>query len=71
MTTTTTDTNHTVLSRHNTSDGVVTWFRCDHCGALLMRLSPADNEVPLAAGKHKDGCPTCGELASRRARKAS
>lgn len=59
-TATTTDTNYTVLSRHNTSDGVVTWFRCNRCGALRMHLSPAGNDGPLTAGNHKDGCPACG-----------
>jgi len=59
---TTTDTNYTVVSRHNTSEGVVLWVRCNRCAALRMHLLPAiGGDVALTAGHHEDTCPTCGE----------
>jgi hypothetical protein len=34
-----------VLSRHRTSDGVVTWTRCD-CGDLQIWLTRPGNQTP-------------------------
>ncbi|WP_168221300.1 hypothetical protein [Actinomadura sp. WMMA1423] len=39
----------TLVSRHLTSDGVVTWTRCA-CGRLRMDLVPSGGGQGLAAG---------------------
>lgn len=44
---------YTVVSRHRTSQGEVTYVRCNACGALRM-LSAS-----LAVGHHDDRCPLC------------
>lgn len=44
---------YTVVSRHRTSQGDVTYVRCDACGALRMLSASA------AAGHHGDRCPSC------------
>jgi NAD-dependent SIR2 family protein deacetylase len=46
-------TGYTVVSTHRTSQGDVTYVRCNACGGLRM-LSPS-----LSAGGHGDRCPVC------------
>lgn len=51
---------YTVVSRHNTSQGVVSYVRCDNCGALRMVATPAPHGgAPMTAGHHADRCPVC------------
>lgn len=53
-------TSYTVVSSHNTSQGVVTWVRCDLCAGLRMLLQPArPGDASIAAGHHADRCPNC------------
>ncbi|MFE2180989.1 hypothetical protein [Streptomyces sp. NPDC059455] len=51
---------HTIVSRHNTSEGVVVWSRCA-CGRLQMVLIPyGTGGKGLTAGGHGFQCPRCG-----------
>ena len=51
---------HRVLSRHTTSEGVVTWVLCP-CGALQARLRPngaqIEQTVVTQAGASHRSCP--------------
>lgn len=56
-----TETPYTVVSRHNTSDGVVIWMRCTRCEQPRMVLRPyGTSGSALAAGHHLSRCPNCG-----------
>lgn len=51
---------YTVVSRHNTSDGVVIWMRCSRCEQPRMALLPyGPSGSSLAAGHHLSRCPNC------------
>lgn len=41
---------HEVLSEHRTSDGRVTWVRCQ-CGALQVRVDPTGPSETVARGR--------------------
>lgn len=43
-----------VVSRHQTSDGLVVWTRCV-CGALQLRLGQAVGAEPIARGRPRGG----------------
>lgn len=50
---------YTVVSRHNTSRGQVTYVRCNSCHALRMVLPGGPWGDGLSAGRHTDRCPNC------------
>jgi hypothetical protein len=53
---------YTVLSRHDTSQGLVTWARCNQCGGLRMFMQPATPDgAAMTAGRHGHYCPNCGD----------
>ncbi len=51
---------YTVVSRHSTSQGYVTWVRCNSCSQLRMLLHPyASSGTIMSAGQHTSRCPVC------------
>lgn len=50
---------YTVVSRHHTSQGEVTYVRCTSCQALRMLHQPGFGADALSAGNHADRCPNC------------